>query len=309
MSGQLPDILELTEVGEQRYHVFQPAESAEGRDVVFSGQLMAQMMMASDREAAGAKDIRSVHSIFARAGTYTLPIEVDVDSMQAGRTWASDAVTATQGGKLLSRALILMSTVDDDLMRHDPAMPDVPGPEGLDSGFAFIFPGAEWRPVPGEPEIDGVPVERAWHRYEPGVESQAANQGIAGLGHLRQHHRAEHAPPPGHGPHRGRPPHPVHRGDRPHPAFPGSLGRFPVAVSPNAGYQGGQRPGLRPGRGVHLRGPAGGHLPARLHGQSRPRPHGPLPLDVAAWALISSQNSKRKQGLNTKLVACLTGHL
>ena len=180
MSGELPDILELTEVGEQRYHVFQPAESAEGRDVVFSGQLMAQMMMASDREAGSAKDIRSVHAIFARAGTYTLPIEVDVDSMQAGRTWASDAVTATQGGKLLSRALILMSTVDDDLMRHEPAMPDVPSPDGLDSGFAFIFPGAEWRPVPGEPDIDGVPVERAWHRYGPEVESQAANQGIAG---------------------------------------------------------------------------------------------------------------------------------
>ncbi|WP_419849149.1 acyl-CoA thioesterase [Candidatus Poriferisocius sp.] len=180
MSGELPDILELTEVGEQRYHVFQPAESAEGRDVVFSGQLLAQMMMASDREAGGAKDIRSVHAIFARAGTYTLPIEVDVDSMQAGRTWASDSVTATQGGKLLSRALILMSTVDDDLMRHEPVMPDVPAPDGLDPGFAFIFPGAEWRPVPGEPEIDGVPVERAWHRYGPEVESQAANQGIAG---------------------------------------------------------------------------------------------------------------------------------
>ncbi|MDE0580422.1 MAG: thioesterase family protein, partial [bacterium] len=113
-------------------------------------------------------------------GTYTLPIEVDVDSMQAGRTWASDAVTATQGGKLLSRALILMSTLDDDLMRHEPVVPDVPGPDGLDPGFAFIFPGAEWRPVLGEPEIDGVPVERAWHRYEPGVDSQAANQGIAG---------------------------------------------------------------------------------------------------------------------------------
>ncbi|MCY4193311.1 MAG: thioesterase family protein [bacterium] len=180
MSGNVPDLLRLAEVGEQRYQVFQPPESAEGRDVVFSGQLMAQMMMASDAEADGAKDIRSVHAVFARAGTYTRPIEVDVDSMQVGRTWASDAVTAAQGGKLLSRALILMSTLDDDLMRHEPAMPDVASPDGLHPGSAFVFPGAEWRPVPGEPEIDGVPVERAWHRYEPGSDSQAANQGIAG---------------------------------------------------------------------------------------------------------------------------------
>ncbi len=182
MSGDLPDLLRLAEAGQCRYRVFQPAESAEGRDVVFSGQIMAQMMMASEAEADGAKDIRSVHSVFARAGTYTRPIEVDVESMQSGRTWASDTVTATQGGKLLCRALILMGTLDDDLMRHEPAMPDVAGPGGLEPGFAYVFPGAEWRPVPGEPETDGVPVERAWHRYEPGVESQAANQGIAGWG-------------------------------------------------------------------------------------------------------------------------------
>ena len=180
MSWELPDILRLTEAGEHRYRVFQPAESAEGRDVVFSGQLMAQMMMASDRRAGGAKDIRSVHAVFARAGTYALPIELDVDSMSAGRTWASDSVTATQGDRLLSRALVLMNTVDEDLMRHEPAMPDVAGPAGLDPGDAFVFPGAEWRPVPGRPEIDGVPVERAWHRYEPGADSQAANCGIAG---------------------------------------------------------------------------------------------------------------------------------
>ncbi len=176
----LPELLELTEVEERRYHVFQPAESAEGRDVVFSGQLMAQMMMASDRQADGTKDVRSVHAIFSRAGTYTRPIEVEVESMQAGRTWASDTVTATQGGKLLSRALILMNTVDDDLMRHQPAMPDVPAADRLDPGFAFVFPGARWHPVPGEPEIDEVPVERAWHRYEPGAGPQTANQAIIG---------------------------------------------------------------------------------------------------------------------------------
>ncbi|WP_419918791.1 acyl-CoA thioesterase [Candidatus Poriferisocius sp.] len=178
--SDLPELLELVEIGEQRYRVTQPAGSAEGRDVVFSGQLMAQMMMASDQSSGGVKDIRSVHAIFARAGTHTRPIQVEVESMQAGRTWASDTVTAYQEGKLLSRAMILMNTVDDDLMRHQPVMPGVPAAGGLDPGFAFIFPGAEWRPVPGEPEIDGVPVERAWHRYEPGAGPQAANQGIAG---------------------------------------------------------------------------------------------------------------------------------
>ena len=196
MSGDLPDILELTEVGEHRYHVFQPSESAEGRDVVFSGQLMAQMMMASNREAGSAKDIRSVHAIFARPGTYTMPIEVAVDSMQAGRTWASDTVTATQGGKLLSRAMILMNTVDDDLMRHEPAMPDVPRPRRFGPRFRLHLPrrrvasGARRtrdRRRAGGAGLAPLPAGRGLPGCQPGHRR---------LGHLRQHHRPGHAPPP-----------------------------------------------------------------------------------------------------------------
>jgi acyl-CoA thioesterase len=176
--SDLPDLLQLTEVGDRRYHVFQPAESAEGRDVVFSGQLLGQMMMASDRHAAG-KDIRSVHAVFARAGSYLSPIEVDVESLQAGRTWASDSVTARQGGKLLSRATVLMNVVDADLMRHGPVMPDVPAFDDLSAVPAGqAFPGAELRPVPGEPMLGDVPVEMAWHRYERPLESPAANQAV-----------------------------------------------------------------------------------------------------------------------------------
>lgn len=177
--SDLPDLLTLTDVGEHRYHVYQPAESAEGRDVVFSGQLLGQMIMASDRAADGQKDVRSIHAVFARAGTYTKPIELAVDSMHAGRTWASDTVTATQGGKLLCRSIVLLNTVDPDLMRHDPAMPAaVPGPEDLEPAAGQAFPGAELRPVPGEPAVGGVPMEMAWHRFERPLDSQAANQAV-----------------------------------------------------------------------------------------------------------------------------------
>lgn len=177
--SELPEILRLTPVGEHKYQVFQPSESAEGRDVVFSGQLLGQMIMASDAAAGGAKDIRSVHAVFARAGTYTKPIELDVDSMHAGRTWASDTVTATQDGRLLSRALVLLNTLDPDLMRHGPRMPaGVPAAGELSAGAVQAFPGAEIRPVPGEKDDDGVPLEMAWHRFSHPVDSQAANQAI-----------------------------------------------------------------------------------------------------------------------------------
>ncbi|MGH9287146.1 MAG: acyl-CoA thioesterase, partial [Acidimicrobiales bacterium] len=154
------------------------SESAEGRDVVFSGQLLAQMIMASDHAAGGAKDARSVHAVFARAGTYTQPIELEVESLLAGRTWASDTVTAKQAGKLLSRATILLNVVDEDLMRHEPQMPSVPGPVQVEAAPGQAFPGAELRPVPGQHEEGGVPVEMAWHRFERPLASQAANQAV-----------------------------------------------------------------------------------------------------------------------------------
>lgn len=177
--SDLPDILRLTQVADHHYQVFQPAESAEGRDVVFSGQLLGQMIMASDAAAGSAKDVRSVHAVFARAGTYTKPIELEVDSMHAGRTWASDTVTATQDGRLLSRALILLNTVDPDLMRHGPSMPEgVPAAGDLAAAPVQAFPGAEIRAVPGEIQDGAVPLELAWHRFSLPLESQAANQAV-----------------------------------------------------------------------------------------------------------------------------------
>jgi acyl-CoA thioesterase len=176
--SDLPDLLRLTEIGEGRYHVVQPSESAEGRDVVFSGQLLAQMIMASDHSGGGAKDVRSIHAVFARAGTHALPIELEVESLLAGRTWASDTVTAVQAGRLLSRATVLLNVVDEDLMRHEPQMPSVPGPDKLDAAPGLVFPGAELRPVPGQQSVGGVPVEMAWHRFERPLASPAANQAV-----------------------------------------------------------------------------------------------------------------------------------
>jgi acyl-CoA thioesterase len=176
--SDLPDLLQLTEIGERHYHVAQPSESAEGRDVVFSGQLLAQMIMASDHAAGGAKDVRSVHAVFARAGTYIQPIELEVESLLAGRTWASDTVTAMQSGRLLSRATVLLNVVDEDLMRHEPQMPSIPGPAEVEAAPGLAFPGAELRPVPGQHEAGGVPVEMAWHRFERPLASQAANQAV-----------------------------------------------------------------------------------------------------------------------------------
>ncbi|MDX6215162.1 MAG: hypothetical protein QOG99_746, partial [Frankiales bacterium] len=146
---------------------------------VYSGQLLAQMMMASDAAAESRKRVRSVHAVFSRAGTYTQPIDLQVDSMHAGRTWASDTVTARQSGRLLSRGLVLLDVEDQDLMRHEPPMPArVPGPEDLAPSAGLVFPGAQWRPVPGDAIADGRPTAMAWHRCAGAGGSSAAHRAV-----------------------------------------------------------------------------------------------------------------------------------
>lgn len=173
------DILALTDLGDHRYLLPLPAEPPEGRDVVFSGQLVAQTIMASDNEAGGSKYVRSVHTIFARVGTYSRPLELEVESVQAGRTWASDTVTAVQDGKIVARSLVLLNTEDPDLMRHGPDMPaGVIPPAQLEAAAGQVFPGTEWRPLPAGSESPAVPLEMAWHRHGRSLSSPAANQAV-----------------------------------------------------------------------------------------------------------------------------------
>ncbi len=177
MSGH--ELFQLIPDGERAYLVPQPAESTEGRDVVFSGQLMAQSLVASYLVAGETKTVRSVHSIFARAGSYLAPLQLTVDSMQAGRSWASDTVTATQGGKLLTRSLVLLHTPDPDLFRHASAAPDVPGPDGLTDEPSLTFPDAITRFVPGTTMSPGGTASLyTWHRFPGELGSQAEHQGL-----------------------------------------------------------------------------------------------------------------------------------
>jgi acyl-CoA thioesterase len=101
--------------------------------------------------ASPDKAVKTVHAIFARAGTVTQPIDYERDPMHAGRTFASETITAWQGDRLCSRAMLLLHAEEPDLVRHGIAMPDVGGPmDAVDQGASgLVFPGAELRIVDG----------------------------------------------------------------------------------------------------------------------------------------------------------------
>jgi acyl-CoA thioesterase len=181
MAG-LPTVLELRSADAGGFTANHPEKDPEGRDVVFSGQIIAQMIMASDASLDGEKEVTSVHAIFARAGRYSAgALELVVDTMHSGRAWASSTVTALQGERLLSRGLVLSNAPAPDLVRHAPPMPDVPGPEACEPANAgVVFPDADARLVelPDARSADGSPVSYVWVRSAQSPASVAARQAI-----------------------------------------------------------------------------------------------------------------------------------
>lgn len=177
---KLIDLLDLEPAGAGRYLVPMPAGSQEGSNVVFGGQLMAQMIAASAAESGDARYVKSMHTIFSRAGSYVEPIHLQVEPFHTGRTWASQLITAWQGDRLLTRSMVLLTGDEPDLIAHQIDPPrGVPGPEDGKPARGIVFPGALARtaPLPSE-TANGVPVMCFWTRMPEPVGSLAASQAI-----------------------------------------------------------------------------------------------------------------------------------
>jgi acyl-CoA thioesterase len=180
----------LEQVGEHTY-AGRPEHDGERRNVVFGGQILAQMIIAAHRDRSvehpNAKEVKSIHAIFARAGDYSAPIEYEVEQMHDGRTLGSDTVTFSQHGKVMSRGLILWSQDEPDLISHtaNVAMPAVAPPD--DPGNredGRVFPGAVGLIAGGintwsddEPLRDAV--QQVWTRYESAYDDPVVHQAIA----------------------------------------------------------------------------------------------------------------------------------
>ena len=141
--------------------------------VVFGGQLLAQSIVAA-ATVDPTKEVKSIHTIFARGGAPDQPLDIDVDAMHVGRALASATVTVRQGERLCTRSLVLLSAVEPDLIRHATDAPEVGSPEDAEpiSGRGVGF--WEIRVVDGvdisDPDAVGPPELAAWVRF-PGAEA------------------------------------------------------------------------------------------------------------------------------------------
>ena len=96
--------------------------------VVFGGQLLAQTIVAG-ATVDPTKEVKSVHTVFARGGALDQPLDIEVEAMHVGRALGSATVTVRQGDRLCTRSLVLLSAVEPDLIRHGSESPSVGAPE------------------------------------------------------------------------------------------------------------------------------------------------------------------------------------
>jgi len=153
--------LELEAVGPNRYR----ATNAEmGHGVVFGGQLLGQALVAA---AAGhdGKRPKTVHTVFARGASPEAPVELTVDPVHAGRAFASSTVTISQGDRVCTRSLVLLTAEEPDLIRHAAPAPPLaaPGHAEADGTWQVAVVGDVDL---ADPDAVGPPELDVWTRFD-----------------------------------------------------------------------------------------------------------------------------------------------
>jgi acyl-CoA thioesterase-2 len=151
-----------------------------GHAVVFGGQLLGQSIVAA-LAGHGGKTVKTIHTIFARGAAPDAPLAIAVDRLQEGRTFASSAVTISQGDRLCTRSLVLLSADEPDFIRHADPPPKVAGPDACkpaDHGS----PSWEIRIVGdvdvSDPALVGPPELDVWTRFVGAPDDPAIDQAL-----------------------------------------------------------------------------------------------------------------------------------
>lgn len=108
-----------------------------GFRALFGGQVLGQALAAAYRTVEAGRSVHSFHTYFLLPGDAKKPVVYDVEVVRDGRSFSARRVKAIQDG----RNIFYMTAsfqIDEEGMSHQYApMPDVPGPEELDSDITF----------------------------------------------------------------------------------------------------------------------------------------------------------------------------
>jgi acyl-CoA thioesterase-2 len=147
---------------------------------VFGGQLLGQTIVGALSGQEG-KAVKTVHTVFARAGSTDSPVAISVEPLHAGRSFASSTVTISQGERVCTRSLVLLSADEPDLIRHAEGPTTTSTPETSTPGEHV--PGA-WEVRIGDgvdvadPDAVGPAELDVWTRFVGAPDDGPTNQAL-----------------------------------------------------------------------------------------------------------------------------------
>ncbi len=198
------DALTLEPTDEDR---FRASNLPDEHGIVFGGQLLAQSVMAGLAGQEG-KSVKTIHTVFARAGSPDSPLDITVDRMHGGRSIASSTVTITQGDQVITRSLVLLSADESDVIRHADSPRSTSHPDDV---AGHLRRNGAWEiGIVGavdlsDPELVGPPELNVWVRFAGAPDDPATDQALvaystdgfligtamrphAGVGQAQAHH-------------------------------------------------------------------------------------------------------------------------
>jgi len=171
------DALTLEPVGPDRYRA---TNLESDHHVVFGGQLLAQSVIAALADQEG-KTVKTIHTVFARGASHEQGLDITVERMHTGRSVASSTVTISQGDRLCTRSLVLLSADEPDVIRHADEPRSTSRPEDV---AGFVRGEGAWQiGIVGnvdisDPDLVGPPELDVWVRFAGAPEDPRIDQAL-----------------------------------------------------------------------------------------------------------------------------------
>ncbi len=133
----LEELLGLLSLEKIEENIYRGQSQDLGFGNVFGGQVLGQALSAASRTVPGEFNAHSLHGYFMRAGDASLPIVYTVDRLRDGRSFATRQVKAVQKGNAIFSMAASFHKGEAGFSHQDP-MPEVKGPEGIESEVEMV---------------------------------------------------------------------------------------------------------------------------------------------------------------------------
>jgi acyl-CoA thioesterase-2 len=128
----LTELLELLKLEQIEKNIFRGKSQDMGFGNIFGGQVLGQALSAASQTVPEERGVHSAHGYFLHAGDPKKPIIYTVDCIRDGKSFTTRRVVAIQKGRAIFSISASFQVIESGF-DHQSSMPDIPGPEELES--------------------------------------------------------------------------------------------------------------------------------------------------------------------------------